>query len=173
MASRRAGMAAGHQYRGELGRGEAMNVFLTGGTGFIGQALVSSILARGWTLKVLVRDPDGGAARWIARQGAGVVRGDVTSASGLPALMSGSDVMIHNAGVYELGGDTATVARMRAVNVQGTDNVLNAAQVAGISRNVYVSTAWALGPSGRPPAASVTKDEAQRHDGRFLTAYER
>lgn len=150
-----------------------MNVFLTGGTGFIGQSLVTRILARGWTLKVLVRDPDGDAARWIARQGASVVRGDVTAPSGLPSLVGGSDVMIHNAGVYELGADSATIARTGAVNIEGTENMLNAAHIAGVPRNVYVSTAWALGPSGRPPAASVAKDEAQRHDGRYLTAYER
>lgn len=150
-----------------------MKVFLTGGTGFIGQALVQRILARGWSLKVLVRDPEGAAARWVAQQGASLVRGDVTSPAGLAAGLSGSDLLIHNAGVYEFGADATTIARMSAVNVQGTENILGAAHAAGVRRSVYVSTAWALGPSGRPPAASVTKDESQRHDGRYLSAYER
>jgi dihydroflavonol-4-reductase len=35
-----------------------------------------------------------------------------------------------------------------------------------------VSTVWALGPSGLPPAASITRDETQRHDGRYRTPYE-
>lgn len=150
-----------------------MNVFLTGGTGFIGQALVRRILARGWALKVLVRNPDADAGRWIARQGASVVRGDVTMPRGLAELMRGSDILIHNAGVYELGADAAESSRMRTVNVGGTENTLNAAHIAGIPRTVYVSSVWALGPSGRPPAASVTKDETQRHDGQYLTVYER
>ncbi len=47
-----------------------MDVFLTGGTGFIGQSLVTRIRERGWSLKVLVRDPQGEAAQWIAKQGA-------------------------------------------------------------------------------------------------------
>jgi dihydroflavonol-4-reductase len=75
--------------------------------------------------------------------------------------------------VYELGGDSATAKRMQAVNVEGTQNVLAAAKAAGVPRTVYVSAVWALGPSGRPPAASIARDETQRHDGRYLTAYER
>jgi len=34
-----------------------MRLFLTGGTGFIGQALVRAVRRRGWSLSVLVRDP--------------------------------------------------------------------------------------------------------------------
>src|ERR1700740_1668499 len=46
--------------------GEWMKIFLTGGTGFIGQVLVRSIRKRGWELQVLVRDPENTPARWIA-----------------------------------------------------------------------------------------------------------
>lgn len=150
-----------------------MNVFLTGGTGFIGQALVGCIRRRGWPLKVLVRDTQSAAARWIATKGASLVRGDVTSRDGLATDITGTDVLIHNAGVYELGVNTAAVDRMNAVNVQGTDNILGAAYAAGVPRVVYVSTAWALGPSGYPPETSVAKDENWHHDGRFMTAYDR
>ena len=150
-----------------------MNVFLTGGTGFIGQTLVARIRRRGWPLKVLVRNAESEAARWIAQQGATLVSGDVTDRDGLSIKLAGSDVLIHNAGVYEFGVDRAATNRMDAVNVQGTDNVLGAAHAAGIPRAVYVSTAWALGPSGYPPAPSVAKDERSAHDGRFMTAYDR
>ena len=150
-----------------------MNVFLTGGTGFIGQALVARIRMRGWSLKVLVRDTESRAAKWITAQGATLIRGDVTSRDGLTTNISGTDVLIHNAGVYEFGVDSAAVARMNAVNVQGTDNILGAAHAAGVPRVVYVSTAWALGPSGYPPEPSVPKDESSHHDGRFMTAYDR
>jgi uncharacterized protein YbjT (DUF2867 family) len=95
-----------------------MNVFLTGGTGFIGQALVARILMRGWSLKVLVRDPEAVAARWIEKQGATRVQGDVTTPAALAAALKESDVLILNAGVYELGANPTTVAQMNAVNVQ-------------------------------------------------------
>ncbi|HUG26467.1 NAD-dependent epimerase/dehydratase family protein [Piscinibacter sp.] len=150
-----------------------MKVFLTGGTGFIGQALVSRIRGRGWPLKVLVRDPQSQAAQWIARQGATLVQGDVTEPTGLAAALEGSDVVIHNAGVYEFGADRATMARMTRVNVDGTENMMAAAHAAGVSKVVYVSTAWALGPSGRPPAASVSKDERWLDEAPYLSAYHR
>lgn len=150
-----------------------MKVFLTGGTGFIGQALVLKIRARGWPLTVLVRDPQSAPAQWITRQGATLVRGDVTEPAGLAAAMQGSDVLIHNAGVYELGADRATIDRMTQVNVGGTENVMAAAHEAGVGKVVYVSTVWALGPSGRTPAPSVPKDERWSDDGPYLSAYHR
>lgn len=153
--------------------GAEMHIFMTGGTGFIGQALVTRIRERGWTLKVLVRDPQAAASRWLAKQGATLVAGDVTVREGLTAALAGADVLIHNAGIYEFGVDRAAMARMNAVNVDGTDNMLGAAHAAGVPRTLYVSTAWALGPSGYPPAASICKDERSPHDGRFMAAYDR
>ncbi len=150
-----------------------MHAFLTGGTGFIGQSLVARIRERGWTLKVLVRDPQSEASQWLAKQGATLVSGDVTVREGLTSALAGSDVLIHNAGVYEFGVDRAAMTRMNAVNVEGTDNMLGAAYAAAVPRTLYVSTAWALGPSGYPPAPSTSKDERSPHDGRFMTAYDR
>lgn len=149
-----------------------MKIFLTGGTGFIGQALVRRIRGRGWDLTVLVRDPGGAQAQWIVRHGGALATGDVTKPEGLASAMAGADALIHNAGVYEIGADSKTVRRMRAVNIDGSLNILDSAMTAGIPRTVYVSTVWALGASGRPPAPSVTRDETHQHDGRYLTPYE-
>lgn len=150
-----------------------MKIFLAGGTGFIGQALVSNICGRGWSLTVLVRDPQGAPAQWIARQGATLVRGDVTEPMALAEAMRGSDVVIHNAGVYELGADRATIDRMMSVNVGGTENMMAAAHAASVGKVLYVSTVWALGPSGRTPAPSSPKDERWSDDGPYLSAYHR
>jgi dihydroflavonol-4-reductase len=145
-----------------------MHVFLTGATGFIGQAIVRTLRRRGWTVDALVRDPDAPAARWLAQQGCRLVRGDVVRPDGLRAAMAGADAVIHNAGMYELGATAAQRRRMHAVNVHGTDVVLGAAHAAGVPHTVYVSTVWALGGTGADAA-----DESHRHDGRFLSAYER
>jgi dihydroflavonol-4-reductase len=145
-----------------------MHIFLTGATGFIGQALVRALRGRGWPVDALVRDPAAAPARWLAQQGCRLVPGDVLRPEGLSAAMAGADVVIHNAGVYEIGVGAAERERMHAVNVQGTDHVLAAAHAAGVPRTVYVSTVWALGGTGAEPA-----DETHRHDGHFRTAYER
>ena len=144
-----------------------MHVFLTGGTGFIGQALVRAMQRRQWQITALVRNPDDPPGRWLAAHGAELVRGDIGDSEVLRAQMAGADVVLHNAGVYELGADAELRRRMFEANVQGTDNVLGAASAAGIPRTVYVSTVWALGPSGREVA-----DESHRHPGTYLSAYE-
>ena len=145
-----------------------MHVFLTGGTGFIGQSLVGAMRRRGWAVTALVREPDGAPGRWLAAQGCALVQGDVTSAHGLETPLRGVDVVVHGAGVYELGAGASERARMRRVNVQGTDAVLGAAHRAGIPRVVYVSTVLALGAT--PPGQAC--DESHRHPGTFLSAYE-
>lgn len=148
-----------------------MKVFLTGATGFIGQALVRAMRQRGWSVDAIVRDPQSAPARWLAGQGCRLVPGDVTRADGLADAMRGADVVVHNAGVYEFGAGAAERARMHEVNVGGTDHVLGAALAAGVPRTVHVSTVWALGDSGAD--GSRPADESQRHDGRYRTAYER
>ena len=151
-------------------------VFLTGATGFIGQALVRHMRQRAWAVHALVREPKSAPARWLLAQGCTLVPGDVTHSAGLQQAMAGMDAVVHNAGVYELGANAALRERMQQVNVTGTDNVLGAAFAARVPRTVYVSTVMALGPSGRTPtpaAAAAVADEAKRHDGHYLTAYER
>ncbi|MGA2493747.1 MAG: SDR family NAD(P)-dependent oxidoreductase [Roseiarcus sp.] len=150
-----------------------MKVFLTGGTGFIGQALVRAMRLRNWDVTVLVRNRENAAAAWIVKQGARLAQGDVTNPQGLASAMAGADVTIHNAGVVEIGADAATARRMQAVNVGGTENILSAASAAQAPRTVFVSSVWALGPSGRAPAPSAARDETQRNDGNCLTLYER
>ncbi|MGA2549105.1 MAG: NAD-dependent epimerase/dehydratase family protein [Burkholderiaceae bacterium] len=150
-----------------------MKIFLTGGTGFIGAALVRAMRRRNWEVRALVRDPHGKPAQWLQSQGVAVAAGDVTQSASLRDLVSGTDVVMHNAGVYELGVNRAAAERMRAVNVEGTKHVLAAALEAGVPRCVYVSTVWALGPSGWLPAPSLVKDETQRPSGAYLTAYEK
>lgn len=150
-----------------------MKVFLTGGTGFIGQAIVRAMRGRGWDVHALVRDVKGAPARWLAEKGCTLVSGDVTRLEGLADAMAGMDVVMHNAGVYVLGADAATRERMQQVNVNGTDNVLGAALQAGVPRTVYVSSVVALGASGYTPEPAAAKDETHRTDDRYLTPYNR
>lgn len=74
-----------------------MKVFLTGGTGFIGQPLAQALLARGWTVVTLVRQPDSPPAHALTKMGAQCVAGDVTDRDSLRAGMTGADLVVHNA----------------------------------------------------------------------------
>jgi dihydroflavonol-4-reductase len=144
-----------------------MRVFLTGGTGFIGQALVRALRGQGWAVTALVRDSNGAQALWLARQGCVLARGDVTDRESMRAPMSGVDLVLHNAGVYEFGADAALVERMRRVNVGGTDNTLGLATELGIGRTLYVSTVYAFGGTG-----DVQRDESYRRQHAPVHAYE-
>jgi nucleoside-diphosphate-sugar epimerase len=78
-----------------------MRVFLTGGTGFIGQALACVIRKRGWQLDALVRRPDSAPALYLASLGATLVTGDVTERESMRAAINRADLVIHNAGIYQ------------------------------------------------------------------------
>jgi dihydroflavonol-4-reductase len=144
-----------------------MRVFLTGGTGFIGQALARVIRSRGWQLDALVRHPDSAPARYLASLGATLVAGDVTQRA-MRAAMARADLVIHNAGVYEFGADAALRQRMQAANVDGTDNTLGCALELGVPRSVYVSTTLATGSTGVEPC-----DETFVRQVPCMTEYER
>lgn len=150
-----------------------MKVFLTGGTGFIGQALVRAMRRRGWATSALVRAPEGMAARWLARQGVRLVTGDVTEDGPWTRELAGQDLLVHAAGVYDIGASRATALRMQHVNVGGTERVLAAAHAARVPRTVHVSTVWALGGSGRAGQPSTPRDETHRHGGHHPTPYAR
>jgi dihydroflavonol-4-reductase len=125
-----------------------MRVFLTGGTGFIGQRLVPALRRRGWEVTALVRQPDADPARALLALGATPVPGDVTDRESMRAPMTGADLIIHAAAHYELGVTARAARRMEAINVGGTDYVLGLALELGISRAVYVSSVQVWGDTG-------------------------
>jgi nucleoside-diphosphate-sugar epimerase len=144
-----------------------MKVFLTGGTGFIGQPLAQSLIARGWTVVAIVLESDSAEAGALTKLGAQCVTGDVTDRESMRAGMKGADIVVHNAGRYELGVTGDGRKRMRAVNVTGTDNVLSLALELGIPRAVYVSSTIFWGETG-PDAC----DETYRRQKPYNSYYE-
>lgn len=146
-----------------------MKVFLTGGTGFIGQRLVPALIRHGAQVTALVRRPNSLEAKRIEGFGAVLVQGDVTNKESMRLGMQGADVVIHNAGVYELGLDAAGIERMNAVNIRGTENTLGLALELGVPRSVYLSTTWAYGASSH----ESPRDETFPQTESFRTHYER
>ncbi|HMQ52572.1 MAG TPA: NAD-dependent epimerase/dehydratase family protein [Anaerolineae bacterium] len=126
-----------------------MKVFLTGGTGFIGQPLTKVLLARGCQVVALVLNPDSSQARSLIKMGARCIAGDITERDSMRVAMAGSDLVIHNAGFYEYGLNEPRRKLMHAINVTGTDNVLSLALELGIPRSVYTSTTLSYGATGR------------------------
>jgi dihydroflavonol-4-reductase len=144
-----------------------MKVFLTGGTGFIGQALTQALLARGWQVVALVRKPTSAAARALAKKGAKCVTGDVTERESMREGMAGADIVVHSAAWYELGVTRSAQPLMHAINVTGTDNVLSLAREVGVSRALYVSSTAFYGDTG-----GETRDETYQRQKPYFSYYE-
>ncbi len=141
-----------------------MRTFLTGGTGFIGNALLKRLLALGREVVALVRRPED--AHRLQAQGATPVMGDLLDQEALARAMEGCRVVYHVAGLNRFClRDPSPLYR---INVEGTRNVLHAALKQGVSRVIYTSSAAAIGePKG------VIAHEETPHRGFFLSHYER
>ncbi|KLI64206.1 NAD-dependent epimerase/dehydratase family protein [Aurantiacibacter marinus] len=114
----------------------AKTLALTGGTGFVGQAVLDEAARRGLSVRALARreqDP---------RQGVEWVRGDLSSADALGRLMKGCDTVLHIAGVVNAPDEAGFLAG----NVEGTQNVAEAARQADVPRFVHVSSLAAREP---------------------------
>ncbi len=119
-----------------------MNVALvTGGTGFIGANLALRLIERGWKVRILERP---GATRLLLEEGPfEFCTGDVLEPHSLEQPLQGVDVVFHAAGVVDYWRQG--VEQMYRVNVEGTQNVMEAAYQARVERVVHVSSAAALG----------------------------
>jgi nucleoside-diphosphate-sugar epimerase len=120
-----------------------MNVFLTGGTGFIGGAVARALQQRGDQVTALVRTPAKAAA--LEAAGVTLVQGDLGDVAAIERGMQGAGAVIHGAAVYEVGIPASQRAAMEATNVQGTENVLGAALELKIPRVLYISTVGVFG----------------------------
>ncbi|MBL8717626.1 MAG: NAD-dependent epimerase/dehydratase family protein [Myxococcales bacterium] len=112
-----------------------MKVALTGATGFLGRYLVDALLARGWSVVGVARDPDRVPG---LRDRIGLRRADLLEPDTLVAALEGVDALVSNAALFSLSeGSPAAYAR---VNVEGTKNLLAAAREVGLRRLVHVSS---------------------------------
>jgi len=137
--------------------------FVTGASGFVGANLVRTLLARGWSVRALVR----GEAPSLAGLGVDLVRGDLF-APDLAGAMRGCDAVFHVAATYSLWRrDREAVLH---ANVEGTRSVLAAARAAGVPRTVHTSSVAAIGVRPDGVAADETYQSAPE---RLVGTYKR
>src|SRR6266487_2398228 len=124
-----------------LARQDPMRVFVTGGTGYLGRAVVRALAARGHDLVVF--------GRTATRSGlpGQAIDGDVRDAPAIEHAAAGCDAISHSAALVSIW------RRRREdfddVNVGGLRNVLAAATHHGTQRIVYTSSFLALPPRDR------------------------
>lgn len=110
--------------------------FVTGGTGYLGSALVAEILARGGAVRATVRSA---AKAAILPDAVERVEAALTDEDALARAMAGCAGVIHLAASLGMSADDA-----RAINIGGTRTLLRAARRAGVPRFVYTSSSAAI-----------------------------
>jgi dihydroflavonol-4-reductase len=139
-------------------------VVVTGGTGFIGTALVRALVERGDDVRVAAR----GRSLPESLHGLGLERVscDILDRRAVRRALRGAERVFHVAGVTSLRTDDRGLCF--EVNVRGTRIVCEEALRAGVERLVYTSSAAAVGPA--PPRQAA--DESQLFTaGRLGIAY--
>lgn len=129
-----------------------MTCFVTGASGFVGANLVHELLARGHTVRALVRGE--GVPRGLEGARYEVVRGDLLDRAALRRGLSGCEWCFHVAASYHLW--LADYAPMYQANVEGTRAVIEEATAAGCDRIVYTSTVGCIGLPKADEAGRVT-----------------
>jgi nucleoside-diphosphate-sugar epimerase len=113
-----------------------VTIAVTGGTGFVGQAVIEQACKRGLKLRALARREQ------AACEGVKWVRGDLADRAALAQLLAGADAVLHIAGVV----NTPDPMGFHLGNVTGTEALVEAAQAAGVKRFVFVSSLAAREP---------------------------
>lgn len=116
-----------------------MKIFVTGGTGYVGNAVVAALCRAGHDVSVLARSRN--KAKLVERFGAKAIEGDMAHPEAFTAVIKSADAVIHTAA--EASADAGVVDR-RLV-----EYLLDAvAQSDGLRRFVYTSGVWVLGETG-------------------------
>jgi len=111
------------------------NVFITGGTGYVGQRLTAALLQRGHRVRVLTRPQS------VSRVAAGAepVVGDALNPSSYSTTLRTDDTLVHLVGTPH--PSPAKAAEFLKVDLPSTRASVSAARTAGIAHLVYVSVA--------------------------------
>ena len=135
--------------------------FVTGGSGFIGGALIRRLAGEGWSVRALARSES--SEQKVREAGAEPVRGDIEDAASMRAGATECEYAFHAAAMV---GDWGTRDEFERLNVGGTHNALNACAQAGVRRFVHVGTEAAL--LAGQPLVNANENDPLRPDSPAL-----
>ncbi len=126
-----------------------MTIAITGGTGFVGQALIDQARERGVVVQALARKPQ------PRRDGVDWIAGDLADRRALVRLVEDAEAVIHVAGLT----NARHPAEFETANVAGTLAVIETAIAAGVKRLILVSSLSAREPGLSAYGASKARAE--------------
>ncbi|RFU45693.1 NAD-dependent epimerase/dehydratase family protein [Paraburkholderia sp. DHOC27] len=123
-----------------------MRLFMTGGTGFIGQAVARKAVSLGHQVTALVRDDSSAAAGALARLGVILHGGDLREPQSFAAAAGAADGVLHTASTNDASAGAADEAAIVAM----------LAQLQPGAAFVYTSGTWVYGNTGAAPATEAS-----------------
>lgn len=139
-----------------------MRTLVTGGTGYIGRRLVAALVARGHSVRLLVRSESAGRVP----DGVAYVIGNALDAKSVAGSLAGDDTLVHLVGTPHPNPSKAE--EFQRVDVASVQASVAAAKVRGLAHLVYVSVAHPAPAMHAYVAARVVGEAAIREAG--LTA---
>jgi dihydroflavonol-4-reductase len=131
-------------------------VLVTGGTGFIGSSLIPALIAKGYEVVAVARNPVVAEKEMPAGPSLTWKKGDLTDLESLRSACEGCEGVFHLAGA--LVGSWESFER---TNILGTQNVAEAARYSGTVKHfVYVSSLASGGPSLSDRARTEDDEDA-------------
>jgi nucleoside-diphosphate-sugar epimerase len=124
-----------------------MKILVTGSTGKVGSRFVARILAKGYDVRILVRDAAKASA--LVKLGAKVVIGDLNDTDTLPPAVKDIDAVIHIAAFFRSFTDNESIIK---TNHAGTVALANASITAGVKRFIFTSTSNVYGTDNQRPS---------------------
>lgn len=140
-------------------------ILVTGATGLVGANVCQLIAEAGGSVRALVRD--GSDVEGLDQLGIEVVRGDVTDPGSVRRAVAGADGLIHTAALVAGIWPTSTYEENLRVNVEGTVNVLDAADDGDVPV-VYLATTSIL-PWGKTITEASTPTDRSPTEIPYVT----
>lgn len=143
-----------------------MKTLVTGATGFLGSHVARALAGRGGNVRVLVRPSS--ELRALEGLGADRFTGDLRDRASLDRAMDGVQRVFHVAADYRLWARDPR--EIHESNVNGTQNLLDAARRAGVEKFVYTSTVATIAV---PREGALPNEETQSSVNEMIGNYKR
>ncbi|HUS48553.1 MAG TPA: GDP-mannose 4,6-dehydratase, partial [Candidatus Paceibacterota bacterium] len=130
-----------------------MNFFITGGAGFIGSHLVSTLIDLG--NKITIYDNFSNSSKekisTLIKKGVNIIEGDILDYAKLSDSMADHEMIVHLSAQIDVRESIKNPDFTKKVNVDGTLNVLNSCKKNKIKNFIAISSAAVYGNSEELP----------------------
>jgi len=132
-----------------------LKVFVTGGAGFLGATLVSSLLKKNYQIIIFDNFSNSSEEKIspLLTKGAKLVKGDITDSKSIENAIDDSDIVIHLAASINVEDSILNPEKTHNVNVDGTINVFRACVANNVRKIIVASSAAVYGESKNLPVS--------------------